>query len=209
MNGAQLRTVLASVTTALEDGADEFRRLDAAVGDGDLGVTVAAGASAVRSRLDEVEEDDIAVAEVLRTAAKEIARANPSTMSALVAGGLLRAAKEVGDDPVDLAGGVRAGRAVFDSIATKGKSSLGDKTILDAIGPSLDALEDAVERELTTPDALDAAIGGARTGVEETTPLASKKGRARWVGERAKGEPDPGAVLYLRFLEAWRAALSN
>lgn len=208
MNGAQLRTVLASVTTTLEDGADEFRRLDAAVGDGDLGVTVAAGASAVRGTLDDVE-DDIAVADVLRMAAKEIAKANPSTMSALLAGGLLRAAKEVGADPVDLAGGVRAGRAVFDSIAMKGKSSLGDKTILDAIGPSLDALEDAVERELATANALDVAIEGARTGVEETTPLASKKGRARWVGERAQGEPDPGAVLYLRFLEAWRAALSN
>jgi phosphoenolpyruvate---glycerone phosphotransferase subunit DhaL len=208
MNGPELRTLLASVTTTLEDGADEFRRLDAAVGDGDLGVTVAAGASAVRAMLAEADAD-LAVADLLRSAAKEIAKANPSTMSALLAGGLLRAAKEVGDDPVDLAGGVRAGRAVFDSISTKGKSSLGDKTILDAIGPSLDALEDAVARELPTPEALEAAIDGARAGVEETAPLASKKGRARWVGERGHGQPDPGAVLYLRFLEAWRNALTN
>lgn len=208
MNGQQLQIQLVAVTTRLEEGADEFRKLDAAVGDGDLGVTVAAGASAVRDMLGDAP-DDAAVADVMRSAAKEIARANPSTMSALLAGGLLRAAKEIGDDPVDLAGGVRAGRAVFESIAAKGKSSLGDKTILDAIGPSLDALEDAVERDLITSDALDAAIEAARNGVDETTPLASKKGRARWVGERSQGEPDPGAVLYLRFLEAWRHALPN
>lgn len=208
MNGRELTVLLAPVTTTLEDGADEFRRLDAAVGDGDLGITVAAGAAAVRSAATDLPAD-VAVADVLRSAAKEIARANPSTMSALLAGGFLQAAKEVGDDPVDLAGAVRAGRAIFDSIATKGKSALGDKTILDAIGPSLDALEQVGARSASTSDALEAAIEAASRGIEETTPLASKKGRAKWVGERGQGQADPGAVFYLRFLEAWRDAIAT
>lgn len=206
MNGSDLASVLTTITTTLESQADEFRRLDAAVGDGDLGVTVAAGASAVRGAVSDLDPD-VSVAEVLRTAGREIASANPSTMSALLAGGLLRAAAAVGDDPVGIAGAVDAGRAVFDSIATKGKSSLGDKTILDALGPALDALEEAAQSGRTTAEALEAAIEAAQGGIDETTPLASKKGRAKWVGERGQGQPDPGAVLCLRFLEAWRQAL--
>ncbi|MCC5949713.1 MAG: DAK2 domain-containing protein [Nitriliruptoraceae bacterium] len=173
----------------------------------DRGDPGAAGAAAVRDAATDLP-DDTTVADVLRTAAREIARANPSTMSALLAGGLLKAAKEVGEDPVDLAGAVRAGRALFDSIAAKGKSALGDKTILDALGPSLDALEAAATRDASTTDALDDAIAAASAGIEQTTALAGRKGRARWVGERGQGHPDPGAVLYLRFLEVWRDAVA-
>lgn len=205
MNGAELRSVLASVATDLEGHVDEFRKLDAAVGDGDLGITVGAGAAAVRDAVEGLE-DDADVATVLRTCAQAIAQANPSTMSALTAGGLLRAAKVVGADPVDLQAGLTAGRTFFETVATKGKSELGDKTILDAIGPSLDALEASIERGGAADSAISDAIEAAQRGVEETAALTSKRGRARWVGERGQGHPDPGAVLYVRFLEAWQRA---
>lgn len=200
MTGGELRAVLDAVMTSLGEQADEFRALDAAVGDGDLGVTVRQGSRAVREALQDLDDDEPSVALVMMTAARAFSQANPSTISALTAGGLLKAAKAVGDDPVDVAGAVAAGRAFFDSVATRGKSARGDKTILDSVGPSIDALEahghDAA--------ALDAAIAAAESGVEETTPLTSKKGRARWVGDRSQGHADPGAVLYVRFLQAWR-----
>lgn len=202
MTGRELTELLDQVLATLAEGKDEFRELDAAVGDGDLGVTVKQGADAVREALHDLP-DDASVADVMRTAAKAFSQANPSTMSALTAGGLLKAAKEVGDDPVGLDGAVAAGRAFFDSVAQRGKSERGDKTMLDAVGPSVDALADHAERG-EAQDALDAAIAAAQRGVEETTQLSSRKGRARWVGERSRGHPDPGAVLYVRFLEAWR-----
>lgn len=205
MNGQELRQVLDAVLTSLGEQADEFRKLDAAVGDGDLGVTVRQGSAAVREALAELD-DDLSVADVITTSARAFSQANPSTMSALTAGGLLKAAKEVGDDPVDLSDAVAAGRAFFDSVATRGKSSLGDKTILDAVAPSIDALAEYAEQGEDTGEALDAAIAAAQRGVDDTTPLISQKGRARWVGERTKGNPDPGAVLYLRFLQAWKDA---
>lgn len=204
MTGDELKELLADVTSALEGQADHFRKLDAAVGDGDLGVTVKAAASAARQAVGELQ--DPSVAEVIRTAATAIANANPSTMAALTAGGLLRASRRVGDDPVGLSGGVAAARAFFDAVSEKGKAEPGDKTILDAIGPSVEALSEADERGEAAQDALEAAIEAAQHGVEQTTPLASKKGRARWVGERGQGHPDPGAVLFVRFLEAWRDA---
>lgn len=204
MTGDELRRILDVVLTSLAEQADEFRKLDAAVGDGDLGVTVKQGATAVRTALADL--GGVSVAEVVTASARAFAQANPSTMSALTAGGLLKAAKAVGDDPVDLAGAVAAGRALFDSVSARGKSSLGDKTILDAIGPSVDALAEHASGDGSGHAALDAAIAAAQRGVEDTTPLQSRKGRARWVGERTRGNPDPGAVLYLRFLQAWRDA---
>ena len=208
MTGSELRELLHAVLASLGEQADEFRKLDAAVGDGDLGVTVRQGAAAVRQALDDLGDGGTTVADVIMASARAFSQANPSTMSALTAGGLIKAAKAIGDDPVNLEQAVAAGRAFYDSVAARGKSSRGDKTMLDAIGPSVDALAATNTRGGSGAEGLDAAIAAAERGIEETTPLNSKKGRARWVGERSQGHPDPGAVLFLRFLEAWRDATS-
>lgn len=203
MNGHELCRVLGSVVTRLEAEAEEFRSLDAAVGDGDLGVTVAKGAAAVRGTVAE-QPDDTSVADVMAAAAKAFANANPSTFSALVAAGLRRAAQAVGEDPVGVAGAAAAARAFLDTVADKGKAQPGDKTMLDAVQPSVEALEVQTDAGATGAASLEAAVAAARQGVEDSTALVSRKGRARWVGERTRGHPDPGATVYLRFLEAWR-----
>jgi len=189
-----IRTIDAALTH-LETCADELRDLDAALGDGDLGITVSAGGQAVRAALADLG-DDVLPAQVLKAAAAAFAKANPSTMAALVGGALLAAARTLGDAPeVDTRAGIGIGRAAADSISTRGKSRVGDKTILDALVPALDAMEDA-------PDApLAAGIEAARDGVETTRALQSMRGRASWLGERSKGLQDPGATALLRFLE--------
>ncbi|MHB1614394.1 MAG: DAK2 domain-containing protein [Actinomycetes bacterium] len=177
---------------------NELRDLDAALGDGDLGVTVSRGCEAVRVKLGGL--DDPSPGQVLRTVGSAFANANPSTMAALVGGGLLAAAKVVDDqDDLGRADAVRIVRAAADSIAARGKSELGDKTILDAIIPSLVALE--VSTEATGP-VMAAMVAAAARAVAETAVLQSRRGRAAWVGERSIGHPDPGATAYLRLLEA-------
>lgn len=203
MNGRELCRVLEFVTTRLEADAEEFRSLDAAVGDGDLGVTVAKGAAAVRGTVAD-QPDDTSVADVMAAAAKAFATANPSTFSALVAAGLRSAAQAVGEDPVGVAGAAAAARAFLDTVADKGKAQPGDKTMLDAVQPSVEALEAQTDAGATGAASLEAAVAAARQGVEESAGLVSRKGRARWVGERTRGHPDPGGTVYLRFLEAWR-----
>lgn len=179
----------------LERCADELRDLDAALGDGDLGITVSAGSQAVRAALAELTHD-APPAQVLRTVAAAFAKANPSTMAALVGGAMLAAARAVGDSQeVDAQLGLAIGRAAAESISTRGKSQLGDKTILDALVPALDAMEAAPDAPLT------AGIAAAREGVETTRSLQSMRGRASWLGERSKGLQDPGATALLRFLE--------
>jgi phosphoenolpyruvate---glycerone phosphotransferase subunit DhaL len=68
--------------------------------------------------------------------------------------------------------------------------------------PSVDALESSAG-----DDPLDAMVAAARRAIDETTPLQSQRGRASWVGERSAGHPDPGAMAYLRLLEALAAVL--
>jgi dihydroxyacetone kinase-like protein len=203
MRTPELITTIDRALVHLEGCADELRDLDAALGDGDLGVTVAAGCRAVRKALDCLT-DDAAPAEVLKAAAAAFAKANPSTMAALVGGALLAGARGLGDtEELDRTAALAVGRAAAESIAARGKAQLGDKTVLDALVPSLDAMEAAPEE----PRA--AGVAAARQAVEETMSLQSMRGRASWMGERSKGLQDPGATAYLHFLEGLASAGSE
>ena len=203
LTGEQLRTLIIATLKRWANCSDELRDLDAAVGDGDLGITVRNGCEAVSARLGGLANPR--PADVLKAAGAAFASANPSTMAALVGGALLAGAKVLGEtESVDRAQAVAVLSAAVDSIATRGKAQLGDKTMLDALAPSLDRMKAANESA-----ALDAMIEAAQQGVDETTPLQSKRGRAAWVGERGIGHPDPGATAYVRFLQALRDAATD
>jgi dihydroxyacetone kinase len=198
VTGAELVELLDAALERLAESRDELRDLDAALGDGDLGITVAKGSAAVRAQLAGLA--DPSPAGVLRSAAGAFANANPSTFAALTAGGLLAAAKAVGDeDELTRESAATIARAVATSIATRGKAELGDKTVLDALVPSVEALEDFAGDGRA---ALDSMIRAARRGVEETAPAESRRGRASWLRERGAGRRDPGATAYVRFLES-------
>jgi phosphoenolpyruvate---glycerone phosphotransferase subunit DhaL len=202
MTGDELRPLLDDALRRLSAYVEEFRALDAALGDADLGITVEAGAAAARQALAELPPG--APMDVMLTSlASAIANANPSTFAALTSGGLLAAARTVGATsdlgPTDW---IELGRTTAAAIAKRGKSDLGDKTILDALIPSLDAAEAADPGER-----IAAAVGAARTGIETSTGLISRRGRAAWIGDRSQGLQDPGATVYVRFLESLAEAV--
>jgi len=204
MTGDELRALLVAALPGLREHVDELRDLDAALGDGDLGITVDGSVGAALAALEAVPAGT-PPSGVLLALAPVIARANPSTFAALSAGGLMAAARAIaGEETVDAAGWIRAGRAGADMIATRGKSAFGDKTVLDALLPSLDAADDVVAAR--GAGVLEAAIVAARDGVETSAGLVSRRGRAAWIGERGQGSRDAGAVAWLRFLEALAAA---
>jgi phosphoenolpyruvate---glycerone phosphotransferase subunit DhaL len=202
VNAEELKERIRGSLTELVKFADELRDLDQALGDGDLGITVTLGAEAVIEAVSALP-DAATPAQIARECAKAFANANPSTMAALVAGGLLAGSKiwtDVTDITVlDAASFIRA---AGDNIAQRGKTQLGDKTILDAIMPAADALDAASDGT----SGLETAITGAERAVIDTTALQSRRGRASWLQERSIGLQDPGATAFLRFLESWRAA---
>jgi dihydroxyacetone kinase-like protein len=197
VTGSELRSLLDRAFASLAESEDELRDLDAAVGDGDLGITVAGGSRAAREAMRALS-DTPAPAEVLRAIATAVSSANPSSFSALTASALLAAARALaGSTDLGREQVVALARQAAAAVEKRGKSALGDKTVLDALIPSIRALEDTA-----APDGLAAMIAAAQRGIDDTTPAVARRGRAAWQGERARGHPDPGAVAYLRFLEA-------
>jgi dihydroxyacetone kinase len=203
VNGDQLSELIIAAMPHLELAREELRDLDAALGDGDLGITVAGGAAAISAAVRQLPGPR-EPAPVLRAAGRAFAGANPSTFSALVSAGLSAAARELaGVRDLDRAAAVRLLQTAVDAIRQRGGAAPGDKTVVDAILPSRAALEQA------GPDggeALAAMAGAAKAAVSETATLQSRRGRAAWLGERSTGRPDGGATAYLRLLEALAAS---
>jgi dihydroxyacetone kinase len=196
----ELVALLDKSLATLSGHRETLRDLDAAVGDGDLGITVDKGSEAVRQAITENPPESVGA--LLRTAGAAFAKANPSTMAALVGAGLLAASKEAGDAVQwDSELAERVGRAAMARIAERGKAELGDKTVLDALSPSLDALRDSPSNPLP------AMVSAAEKGVEETRERPGRRGRAAWVGERGSGHPDPGATAYVLFLQSIQGAV--
>lgn len=201
----ELRDILTRTLNALPAHADELRDLDAALGDGDLGITVQSGSVAVVKALAALPAE-ATLNDTLLAAAKAFSTANPSTFAALVGGGLIAAAKTVnGKDALHRDDVLAIGQAVAGRIIERGKSQVGDKTVLDALVPSLDVL---AASQGSAADTLDAMIAKAGEQVTATASMQSRKGRAAWVQERSIGHADPGATAYLRFLQALRQTLS-
>ncbi|MDH6238128.1 DAK2 domain-containing protein [Cryobacterium sp. CG_9.6] len=201
MNGNDLSTAIRNCLGEFTSYSDELGELDRALGDGDLGITVSLGAAAVEEAL-AVLPADSTPAEVVLACAKAFANANPSTMAALVAGALLAGSKVWGPSTSLAEGQIGAfAVAAAESISQRGKSKIGDKTILDAMFPAADALVNAP----AGGSALDAAINAAEAGVIASKELQSRRGRASWLQERSIGLQDPGATAFLRFLQSWKA----
>jgi dihydroxyacetone kinase-like protein len=202
MNGKELSEAIRKCLDVFTEHADELGDLDQALGDGDLGITVSLGAKAAQDAIAQLPDDATPSAVVL-ACAKAFANANPSTMAALVAGALLAGSRVWGDAPTIDAEKISGfAHAAAQSISQRGKSQVGDKTILDAMVPAADALTAAAPGQ--TP--LDAAIAAAEHGVISSKELQSRRGRASWLQDRSIGLQDPGATAFLRFLQSWKAA---
>lgn len=204
MNATDLNAHIRRSLAVLPESADELRDLDQKLGDGDLGITVSAGSSAVIAALEQLPVD-ATPADIARATAKAFANANPSTMAALVAGALL-AGSRVWADKTDItvADAQAFVAAAAGSIAQRGKTQLGDKTIYDGLAAVADALADAPDSDA----AIEASVVAAADAVERTKDLQSRRGRASWLQERSIGIADPGATALLRFAESWRTAAS-
>lgn len=189
----------------LKESADELRDLDQELGDGDLGITITLGADAVIEALKDLPAESTP-AEVARAAAKAFASANPSTMAALVAGGLLAGSKIWGTSTdIDTQSASEFVLAAAANISARGKAQLGDKTILDSLIPAGEALGSSTEPSA----ALNAALEASEQGVEDTKAMQARRGRASWLQERSIGLQDPGATALFRYLEAWKVALEK
>ena len=181
--------------------ADVLRDLDAKIGDGDLGITITRGMSAVIEGLDDLKGTP--VSNQLARSGMTFNRAAASTFGILFASAMMRGGAVVKDrEDVGSVDVVPIARAALQGLMDRGKAKLGDKTMLDALAPAIEAFDNVQQAGKSLADATDAAVAACELATEATIEMQSKVSRAGWLGERSIGVQDPGATAVLFMLRA-------
>ncbi len=174
--------------------------LDRAIGDGDHGENMDRGFKAAVEALEQAQPGS--VAEVLKTVAKTLMSTVGGAAGPLYGTAFLRASKAAGDGDLDGAGVAAVIAGALDGIQARGKATTGEKTMVDAWTPALEAAREAAESGSDPAAVLEAAATAAEAGAAATEPLRATKGRASYLGERSIGHLDPGAVSTSLILRA-------
>jgi phosphoenolpyruvate---glycerone phosphotransferase subunit DhaL len=183
------------------DNEKYFCDLDAVVGDGDFGYSLARGFEIVLSDWDSLEYDD--AGGLLKKTALILSKRIGGTSGPIWGTAFLRAGVSLSNEPGDA---IAALRAAIEGIKQRGDTDLGDKTLLDALVPAVDVLEASLDQGAGV--ALERAAIQARESAEATKGMLAKRGRAAYTGERSRDSVDAGAVGVAVLLEAvskaWR-----
>jgi phosphoenolpyruvate---glycerone phosphotransferase subunit DhaL len=171
----------------------QLTRLDADIGDGDHGTNMDRGMKKVLERLEASDTDDIG-AELKAVGMALISSVGGAAGPLYGTLFMQMGQSTAGETEIDLAGFTEAFEAGIAGVQKRGKAEPGDKTMVDALLPALEALKQAVDQGTDTAEALAQAAEAARGGMEATVPLVARKGRASYLGERSAGHQDPGAT---------------
>lgn len=175
--------------------------LDRAIGDGDHGENLDRGFTAILEKLD--AEPPATPGAAFKLAAMTLMSKVGGAAGPLYGTAYLRAATAVGEAAeLDASTLVAALAAARDGVVARGKAETGDKTMIDAWTPAVDAATAAAESGAEPAAVLAAAATAAEAGAAATEPLIARKGRASYLGERAIGHRDPGAQSSALILRA-------
>ena len=189
------------VAAALLDQQEYLLQLDQAVGDGDLGITLAKIAVEFQAYVASTPADDLG--KFIASAGMAANRVGSSSMGTLLATALMRAGKEVRGQqnlsPQNLAGMLNAADL---GVQERGKAQMGDKTLVDALHPAAEAFSAAIAVGDTLAEAGGKMLQAAQEGRDRVTPLQCRLGRGSWLGERTIGQVDPGCAALVVILAA-------
>jgi dihydroxyacetone kinase-like protein len=189
------------------DQRQQLTDLDSAVGDGDFGISLDRGFTAVKTELAAKPPADLRA--VFQTTSMVLIKSMGGSSGPLLGTFFLRAAATCADKaelaPADVVAAFQAG---VDGMQQRGKAALGDKTMMDAWLPAVDAMKAVLERGGGLTEVLDRGTAAAEAGAEATKSMSARKGRASYIGDRSVGHPDPGAIAASMMLkaaaDAWR-----
>jgi dihydroxyacetone kinase-like protein len=192
---------LEKTAVVLNLNKEYLTQLDSAIGDADHGTNMDRGFKKVAEKLPTVADKDIG--NILKTVGMTLissvgGASGPLYGTFYMRSGMAVAAKEelTAEDLVEL---LQAG---VDGVIQRGRAQIGDKTMVDALTPAIEALQSAVADGKDTVDALREAVAAAGQGMKDTIPLQARKGRASYLGERSIGHQDPGATSSYLILNA-------
>jgi dihydroxyacetone kinase-like protein len=203
----QVELVVQTIARTAVENEKYFGDLDAVVGDGDFGYSLARGFEKVLEGWDDVDRTDIGT--FLKKVGMIVTSRIGGTSGPIWGTGFMRAGMAAGatrelsgDDVVAML------RAATDGIKARGQSDVGDKTLLDALVPMTDRIEQELKSGADSAAVLAAAASSAREAADATTDMVAKRGRASYTGERSRGSVDAGAMAVAVILEhineAWK-----
>ena len=197
---ADVEFVVRCLSQTVLDNETYFGELDAVVGDGDFGYSLARGFEIVVENWDDYDRTDPGV--FLTKIAMALSARIGGTSGPIWGTAFLRTGSALkGKESVTAADVVAGLRAAVAGIQARGKAELGDKTLLDALVPAIDTLEQEAAEGASPADALAAMAATARQAADDTAKLQARRGRASYTGERSIGSVDAGAMAVAVILE--------
>ena len=190
------------------ENRQQLTDLDSAVGDGDFGISLDRGFTAAQAELSANPPSDLRG--IFQSVATVLIKTMGGSSGPLFGTFFLRAGT-VCSDKSELAPGdvVALFQAGVEGIQQRGKAALGDKTMLDALLPAVDAMRTALDGGSALAEILERGAAAADAGMRKTISMSARKGRASYLGDRSVGHQDPGATAaYLLFktaAEVWQA----
>ncbi len=188
----------------MSEHREELVRLDTAIGDGDHGTNMNRGMTKAMEKVTAAEQADPGA--VLKTVAMALVSSVGGAAGPLYGTLFLQIGGAIaGEAEVDLPSYAAAWRKGLEGVQARGKAQPGDKTMVDALIPGVEALEAASDLD----SGLRAAVQAAEEGMKSTTPMIARKGRASYLGERSKDHQDPGATSTYYLFKSAAEALAD
>ena len=191
---------LRASAAVLEENKTYLTDLDSPIGDADHGVNMDRGFKKILSQLPSVEDKDIGT--ILRTAGMALVSSVGGAGGPLYGTFFMEAGKVAGKTELSDEDLLLLLESGLKGVIRIGKTNLGDKTMVDALHPAVEALRKALADHVGTAEALRLMTEAARQGMVDTIPMLARKGRASYVGERSIGHQDPGATSSYLILKA-------
>lgn len=203
----RLQAAADAVIASLLANEARLTDLDSRAGDGDLGTSLARGAEALRAL---PASAWYAPASALAAMGQALRRAIGGSSGPFYACALVRAAQVLdGVERPTLAQWAEAFDGGVQALAELGGAQPGQRTMLDALRPAADALSDGARAGASPAQAFATALAAAREGAAATAEMLPAQGRASYLGERARGIPDGGAVAVVCWLEALEPVIAR
>ncbi len=198
------------IALSIKAEKEHLSDLDGAIGDADHGITMALGFSAVSSALAKLDLERALPSEIFTAAASAFLDAVGASTGPLYATAFRNAAKALkGREILDLEGQAAIVEAMTLGIQERGKGQRGDKTMLDAWVPAMEAATEAKTGGTPGAEMWSRILEDSEQGAESTKSMIAARGRAARLGERSLGHIDPGAASAVIILRAMRESFAD
>lgn len=204
MDGKQAKEALRAIGGVIRDNKDYLTELDAAIGDSDHGINMARGFDAVEKKLEVMDTKDVGA--MLKNVGMTLVSTVGGSAGPLYGSLFMKMGQAAaGQAEITAALFLCMLQAGIEAVKQRGRSTVEEKTMLDALCPAWEAMQRAHQAGKSAAEMLTAGAQAAEAGVAHTKEIVATKGRASYLGERSLGHQDPGATssaLMLKTLAA-------